>query len=262
MNEELTNENTSYPGSGRLARARMIDRVLWLVQLLVIASLFGWLTLDGYLDRIQLGFRPTILSNQIPESISTPRVAGLWTLCGIFAVTWWGALLSLSFGRWKSTGIKPLFLLTFTMASWLAILVNWSPIVEAGRQWRLQTELKGLRSFAAELDQHWTEIVSDQAATRLPQFNAYPIESPTLLLFLGNHKVPGTQIEYCAIERSEPKVIRIELTGSNTDWWIEVRPDGTRPTQFIGGLNERFSQRKARQLDRQIYLVQYLVQEL
>lgn len=241
---------------------RWIGRVFWSVQLAVIASLLIWLLADGYLDQVKLGIRPTVLNAQIPESISTPRVFGLWILSVFFVVAWWSLLLSALFCSSRMSSIRTLFLLTSTMALWITLLANWSSIVETGRQWRMQSELKRLRDFAAELDEHWTEVVNDKASFKLPQFNAYPLSSPTLLLFLGTHRIPETQIEYCAIERSEPNVIRIELTGSNTDWWIEVRPDGTRPTQFIGGLNERFSQRKARQLDSKIYLVQYSVQEL
>lgn len=241
---------------------RLLGKSIWLLQVAVILLMLTWLAMDGYLDGVRLVIRPTVVSEQLPTTITTPRVLGLWTLCGLFCVAWWTAIIGTLMGHWKQFGIKPLFFATFTMAAWLAMLANWTSIVDAGRQWRLQSELKQLKAFAAQLDSHWADIIHDGDSFRIPQFNAYPISSPTLLLFLGSHKVPGTSVEYCAIERSEPNVIRIELTGSNTHWWIEVRPDGARPTQFIGGLNERFSQRKARQLGDHIYLVQYTVDEL
>ena len=255
-------KNEGSASVNRLPARPLIGRVLWFFQALVILGLVSWLLLDGYLAKVHLVIRPSISVDQLPEKILSPRIVGLWTLCGVFIASWWAALLYFLLGYGKQFGIRPLFLLTSTMAGWLAILANWNAIVEAGRQWRLQSELQNLRAFASELNEHWNDIVHDRASNKLPQFNAYPIGSPTLLLFLGTQKVPGTQIEYCAIERSAANIVRIEMTGSNSDWWIEVRPDGTTPTQFIGGLNERYSQRKARRLGDHIYLVQYVVHEL
>ncbi len=233
---------------------------LWGLQLTALGSLLLWLLLDGYLAQLTLRLTASVQNGQLSSQQAWPRIVGLSLLSLAFWIGWIVGIAALLAGWIRQAGIKYIVGLTTSMALWLAILSNWNAIVEAGQSWRFRSERQQIRKFAAEIDQQWKALCRDPDQKLLPEFNAYPLYEPTLLIFLGHHTIPGTDIAYNAIERSESHTVRFELTGSNSGWWLEVHTDQLPPTNFIGGLEESFSVMRARPISDSVFLVHYDVQ--
>lgn len=233
---------------------------LWGLQLTALVSLVVWMLIDGYLAQLSLRLTASVQNSQLASQQAWPRIVGLSLLSLAFWSGWIIGLAALITGWIRQAGIKYIVALMTSMALWLAVLSNWNAIVEAGQSWRFRSERQQIRMFATEIDQQWKELCRDPDQKLLPEFNAYPLYEPTLLIFLGHHTVPGTDIAYNAIERSESHTVRFELTGSNSGWWLEVHTDQLPPTNFIGGLEESFSVLRSRPVSDSVFLVNYDVQ--
>jgi hypothetical protein len=99
--------------------------------------------------------------------------------------------------------------------------------------------------------------MKDGETSALGAFLAYPLESPKTLLLLTEANVPGTDVAFTAVERSDDGALRFQLSRNETGTWLEWHPSHDAPRDFVGGLLQRFELDRFTQLGENWYLVRY-----
>jgi hypothetical protein len=157
--------------------------------------------------------------------------------------------------------IKSLLAATTLAAYWLGVGLQSQAIVEFGREHRLRLHADKLTEFLLRVDSEWQDVVGATAGETdgiaLQPHTAYPLDQPTMVMFLGKQQIPGTNLAITGMERTQQEAVRIELADSNRGFWIEYRLDQSPPRSFTGGLGERFSMRQYAELRPSLYLVSY-----
>lgn len=240
-------------GSNWLARFAIgINLALW----------FGtciWLLRDGYVSRIPWS-EPADGIEPLPDSLASWR---LWTLgllvAGCF-LSWLAILWGMLFASASYRNLRRMFGLTLSVGLWLIVGTEWRSMVEFGRVARLKREHQAVELFSSSLNSQWDEVVDSSrphAMSDLIPFNAYPIRKPTMLLFLGEQPIPGTNLTVRSIERTPEQAIRFELSGEHLGHWLEVRWNHTPPNAFETGIEEQLSPANWTAITPNLYRVQY-----
>lgn len=235
---------------------RIVASAAWWLQLVAPLLLAIWLFLDSYMAHVRLFSQP-VSFYELTENTTASRLILVRLLTLVFVAAWLASLVMFLTSFPQAHSLRKLFVLTTSVAIWLALTFNWGNIVELGQSLRFRTQQRHIQQFAKLIDDRWQEICNDPRQQVVPNFNGYPLYEPTLLLFLGDHKIPGTNIGFCAIERSENHSVRFQLGGANFGWWLEVRRDRENPKKFVGGLEEVHYVDRFRSFSEGSYMVRY-----
>ncbi len=251
-----------------LAAWDLVHITCWVLNWILLLSLVAWLSIDGYLANIRLAsWSLSSLGSMIdvsgsensvlPDSIRKPRQAGLIAIIALACTTWIVICLGLIAGTTRWRGTRSFLHLSGNIACWLSVCLHYSSIVDQGRVARLHFAQEDVLNFSRAIDAHWDDIISGKDTDLLPFVNTYPIFKPTLLMLLGERKIPLTNLYFNAIERTCDHSLRFELTKSNKGYWLEVRHDLSEPDSFIGGLGEGYHPVYSQRISERLYVVKY-----
>lgn len=163
-------------------------------------------------------------------------------------------------GSVRIRSIASLGTLAASIALVMVTLMESEEIVMTGRVWRGRNVSQQLSGFLRVVDSQWTDDASRSAEpewTAGLYSHAYPIERPRMRMLASPIGVPGTAFSAIAFERTEGSAIRMELAGPEEGFWIERRLDDGTPSEFIGGLDERFQPRRWARLAPHLFLVEF-----
>lgn len=229
----------------------------WLVNSALLVAAVWWIAaspdavrlVDGSWSRLE-----AIASSPSSESLKGFSI-GLVTAAAVATVTGAMMLLSVLVGPGGLRSMRQWLLLVLVVAAWLTLGVGRHELSWRGQQHRIARDLKRIEPFLAELNNHWP--TTDGDSELLGPFLAYPRAKPTTLLLAGVQPLPGTNLLLNAIEKTSDGAIRLELGGDEHGGWIEWRPAGDEPSNFISGLETAYSVRQRARLAPDWYLVRY-----
>jgi hypothetical protein len=141
------------------------------------------------------------------------------------------------------------------VGGWLGLVVGWPEVYWHGQLTRVAAALPQIDKMATKLAANWPR--SDGELTQIGSFLAYPKSDPRSLLLLGIAIIPGTDLQFSAVERSADGTIRFELSGRETGAWVELRNDDNDPQAFVGGLETSYRVARWQRLSARWFLVRY-----
>ncbi|MEO1617542.1 MAG: hypothetical protein AAFV88_16945 [Planctomycetota bacterium] len=221
---------------------RSMRRLLWLMQLISLASLLvwaivdlrfeflaNWLVANAQSQNSAAGFIDQV--GQVRAALFTAiMVSAALAMCLLLT----DLLRSRSVGRFGP--VCTMLSLTCLIAVWLGLLINLNAIAWQGKRAGLALDVAQLEAIKSPLVERWP--TEDGHLPSLGPFMAYPFGKPTTLLLLQSPRVAGTAFFIAAVERSESGAIRLQLTGTEFDDWAEWHPPGSHPSSFVGGLGD------------------------
>ena len=175
---------------------------------------------------------------------------------GTFLAIGWGLL----WGPIRFRTTRRFLLAAGLMTLWVFALTNWASIIEAGKGLRIVQEAEPLERFAQSTLEQWDALTDEKTSpdySKWTSFNAYPVNKPRMLFFLGEQAIPNTNMKIRSIEFTPGEAIRFELASEQIGNWLELRLDDLPPQDFVGGLQAPFEAVQWRRLRNQLYLVRY-----
>jgi len=145
--------------------------------------------------------------------------------------------------------------LTALLCGWLGLLVAWPEVYWKGQEIRIGHNLQPLEEIARRLHADWP--TKEDEIAPLGAFLAYPLDSPSTLLLLGEAEIPGTPLRVSAIERSPQGVLNFQLSSDEHGAWLAWSPNGSPPQSFESGLQTYYRILRCRQLKPEWFLVRY-----
>lgn len=259
------------PAGSQVSLASLAITAAWWTNITALVTLVIWLSIDGFMSRFEIdlipGFTGQILSNGIltepeglTESYSIPRrIFGTTVLSfgGLSALT---VAIGLLLGPAQYRTLRTFLVALLLVTLWVLTLSNWKNIVELGKAIRVSQEVAPLESFAQSTLKQWETLTDEKTSpdySKWTPFNAYPVNKPTMLFFLGEQPIPYADLKIRSIEYSRGQAIRFELAGEQIGNWLELRIDDEPPQDFSGGLDTPFEAMKWRRLRNKLYLVRY-----
>ena len=137
------------------------------------------------------------------------------------------------------------------VAGWLTLLVAWPEFAWQGQRLRMRANLSEFDAIAAALRDDWPKTDGERAG--LGSFMAYPQGKPRMLMMLKSETTPAV----AAVERADDGTLGFDLRGDESNTWLEWHPDGSKPRDFVGGLEGQYDFGRAAPLGRGWYLVRY-----
>lgn len=235
--------------------------VAWVVNIVLLLAAVGYVLSDGwarsYVELLWqvLGGQPVSESvirdpAQLPWSVKL-AVPGTY----VAALSLLGMIASLLVGSPGMRKMRTWLLFTTLVAAWMGLIVGWQSLYWYGQQFRLGTHVAEFETFARELDADWPQ--EDGEFADVGVYLAYPRGVPTTLLMLGEPTLPGTQLQFSSIDRSESQIIRCELAAAERGAWLEWHPQGSQPTSFTDGLDTHHELLQSVQLSPQVFWARY-----
>ncbi|MFN7730494.1 MAG: hypothetical protein ACK5OB_01230, partial [Pirellula sp.] len=172
-----------------------------------------------------------------------------------------GSIVGYGLGAAKWRSVRVLLVWMAMVAVWFGTFARRHDIAWWGVWCRARVQLASLETFAVVSERHWSDLFPDpfgrESTTKLDLIydrsaegvasllqqlgpnNVYTNRDTTIVMF-GRGAVPGTHFEIPSIERTEGKAMRLELSGSDSGYWLERRWDAELPHSFSGGLNAEY----------------------
>lgn len=236
----MTDESDS--STTQASGARIPVGVWWVLNLVMLISIAGWIALDGRalgrLERWPLGVDARL------------RLFGGMAVAFSFA----GIAVGLINGPPSYRSLKAWFALTALLSAWCALYAAWPSLYWFGQAARVQANVPAYIQLALELRNHWPE--RDGQSSQLGDYRVYHAGDAQTLLPMGPVPVPGAA-PVAAVERTSKGPIRFQMAGAETGAWVEWHPTGTEPASFVGGLENRYQLERQVQLRPEWYLVRY-----
>lgn len=221
----------------------MSTRHLWWAQLILLAGAVLWAMFDAHFEPL---IQYVLASHQRPL---VTNLDWLWRLFGstrlaalvVLGTTVPGILLGLVLHSFHpksgavSRSIASNLGLMTVIASWCGLLIHHTELHWYGKGWQLASHRNQLDALVAVLQEKWP--TEDGDLPTLGPFMAYPIGKPSVLIFLQAPLI-SDDFAVSAVERSTEGALRLQLSGSNHDDWVEWHPPPSKPNSFVGGLQE------------------------
>lgn len=240
----------------------MRTRKLWYLHLITLLSIVLWAVVDMQFESLVSSYRSVFRSPQetLTGIIQYQGIARLvlFTLAISFAGVTLAALASRLFLTGednRARSITSLLALTAVIAAWSGLAINHADLAWQGKRLRLATQLEQLQRVVEPLRQSWPR--EDGAIPEIGPFMAYPFGRPTTLILLQSPAVAGDELCIAAVERSERGAIKLQLSGTRYDDWVEWHPRQSRPTSFVDGLSASRELKQVTALHSGWYLVRY-----
>jgi hypothetical protein len=234
----------------------------WLINVISLVVLLGWIFTDGRFADIALRAKQDLLSliRWLPSTDQQePRLASrliALEVLGVLVVTSAiGIATALFYGGPKHRRVRSWLSLTALVAAWLTLWATWPELLWQGQVYRLKRQCPHVQVTAQALANNWP--ASDGARAEIGPFLAYPQGQPETLLLLTQAKVPHTSILLSSVERSDQGALRFQLAGNELGAWLEWHPSQDEPRGFIGGLQQRFELEQFSPLGNNLFLVRY-----
>jgi hypothetical protein len=239
-------------------------RVMWGANLLLLVGTFAWILWDPKFPltaRALVHKRAFLQGESLASFFYTlspdlgHRLSYLVDLMGVAVLTLVGIVVTLFTGSREHRRLRTWFAFTLLVAIWLTLTVTWPEMAWQGQRIRMWTQLEGFQQVAAALRENWPK--ADGELPEVGTFMAYPRGNPRTLMILSAPQPPTTGIQFSAVERSDGGALRFELTGYESNAWLEWHPQDSLPESFTGGLENTYSRTKSAPLGNGWYLVRY-----
>jgi hypothetical protein len=237
-------------------------RAYWIANLAALCVLTAWIWRDGrfaetavkFTANVQslLAFNGTVITR---EPIIAQRFWLLNALAVVATLSAVGIFTGLFLGPPAHRRVRSWFAVTLLAVMWLTLWTTWPNLLWRGQAFRLRGELADFQKVASSLDKGWP--TNDGERAELGPFLAYPMSKPQVLMLLSNAYVPGTNMSFSLIERSDQGALRFELAGDELGAWLEWHPAHDMPIGFVGGLSERHELDRFTPLGNDWFLVRY-----
>jgi len=242
-----------HPESGYVDRS-MIPGYCWtIVALLVLLA--GWLCVDPLLAGAVDSVAQALRGGRWPDALP-PRCCAVIVLMLGIAATVVCAAWSLFRGPVEQRGFRSWLVFTAVIAVLVSVAVRFDTLAWRTKQIRLSWQMDSVRRVATALESDWPS--TDGQRPQLGQFTAYPIGSPTTLILLTPPELAGFGTKVVAVERDDPSLLRMQLSGNEQGDWLELHGDDTMPSSFIGGLGDRHRLVQSSSLGVNWFLVRYV----
>jgi hypothetical protein len=230
---------------------------LWGAIAIALAALVAWAASDVLFGQTVVAQKAQLYGLMHPAATVTPprqlgyRVALLWGLTGVGAITLFGIFVALFVGAARHRSLRSWFAYTLLVAAWLMLLVAWPEIAWQGQRLRSWSRLGQFDALAGSLRDDWP--VDDGNRLTLGSYMAYPKGKPRALLTLKSGSTPAIS----AVERTDDGALRFELRGAEPGTWLEWQPAESVPHDFTGGLDQEYRVQRYSPLGHGWYLVRY-----
>ena len=228
------------------------------VQFFSLVGIASWLLADPFAARTVLA-APEFVSAGMQAAPQTDadlfRCLTLVMVLTVAAASLMWELQRLFRRTKRSPTIRNMMTLTAVVAMWLFLSVNYQRVAWQGKRLRSTRHLEAVARLADRLNNDWPGDAGDIVG--VGPFTAYPFGTPTLLLLLSPYPLESTNTVITSIERGDNGSLRFELGGDDGGDWIEWHPDGSRPNNFAGGLDDQYFLTRYTRLDDQWFLVSY-----
>lgn len=229
---------------------------LWGASLIALAVLVAWAASDVLFGPAVIAQQAQLYALTHPAATVTPprqlgnRVALLWGLTAVGAVSLAGIFVMLFAGAITHRRVRSWFAYTLLVAAWLAFCVAWPEVAWQSQRLSSWSRLGTFDALANSLRADWP--VDDGNRLSLGSYMAYPKGDPRSLMVLKSGSTP-----ILAVERTDDGALRFELRDAEPGTWVEWQSAKSVPHDFTGGLEQEYRVQRYSPLGRGWYLVRY-----
>jgi hypothetical protein len=232
----------------------------WIVNLLALAGVCGWIFVDGQFPQL-VDISRLLVSRLLDGDWSqnmawVPSRLTYLALLGLLAVgSGIGSFVCLFVGAKVHRSVRSWLAFTMLVAAWLTLGVTWREMAWHSQASRMKRQLSGLDFVVKSLQAD--APTADSERPDLGPYMAYPHGDPRTLLLVTTPAIGDAGVRIRAVELAAKGGVRFQLAGGESGAWLEWHPPGTSPNSFQGGLMTEYQLERSAPLSDGWFLVQY-----